>query len=537
MNRHSGAASVAAGGLWLVVAMAILAAPDSRPAAPASHAAQAAKPHLHELDPPAVVPSPAQTADKRQTGRSGSGGRALAHRAGGRAVHSASVRRLAPEARLFRVGVNGGEPTLGVTKQGWVLYQGMTFENFLPIPDVVRSKDNGRTWEVVSPSLGPARRHPITGDPYLYTDKTTSRTFTFDFEFGCSEISFTDDGGDSWLTTPLGCIQMDHQTLFSGPPAVSPATVYPNVVYFCSINGGALVPTSTASGCSKSVDGGISWVPTGDLPFVTSPGADEGNLGVDGLCDGAVGHGFVGHDGTVYVPKGHCGQPWLAISRDEGATWTRVQVADNGMPLGEGGVFDHEAGIVADREGNLYYTWVARDRLPYLAVSRDGGTKWSKPLMIAPPGVNESSIPGIDIGAKGKVAIVYMGTTNSPGPPFNEPRSCEPVSCWFTGDQSEPLYRDTTWNGYITMTANALDKDPLFYTATVNDPKDPLIRGQCGPFRCQAEYDFLDIFVAPDGTPWAALVDGCVKECISKAPRTNAAEGIVGRLVGGPSLR
>lgn len=497
----------------------------------------AAAPLLHHLDPP-PLPPPAPAAARQQTGQTGSGGRAIPHRAGGRAVASASLRRRAPDARLFRVGVNGAEPTLGVTKEGWILYQGVTFENgFLPVPDVVRSKDRGATWEIVSPSAGPFRRHPITGDPYIYTDKATSRTFTFDFEFGCSEISLTDDGGDTWLTTPLGCGQMDHQNLFAGPAVISPTTVYPNVVYFCAITGGALVPTSTASGCSKSLDGGISWAPTGELPFTSSPDQDEGNLGVSGLCDGAVGHGFVGQDGTVYVPKGHCGQPWLAISRNEGATWERVQVAANGMPLGEGGIFDHEAGVVADPQGNVYYTWVARDRLPYLAVSRDGGETWSKPLMIAPPGVNETSIPGIDIGSSGSVAIVYMGTTNSPGAPFNEPRACEPVTCWFSDDPSEPLYRDTTWNGYVTMTTNALDKDPLFYTASINDPSDPLIRGQCGPFRCQAEYDFIDVVIAPDGTPWAALVDGCVKACISRTPRTNAAEGIVGHLVGGPSLR
>ena len=30
--------------------------------------------------------------------------------------------------------------------------------------------------------------------------------------------------------------------------------------------------------------------------------------------------------------SGWCGQPYLAISHDEGQTWTKVQVAKNGMP-------------------------------------------------------------------------------------------------------------------------------------------------------------------------------------------------------------
>src|SRR3712207_8600404 len=58
----------------------------------------------------------------------------------------------------------------------------------------------------------------------------------------------------------------------------------------------------------------------------------------------------------------------------------------------------HEAGVVTDDKGNVFYTWIAADRLPYLAVSRDGGESWSKPLMIGAPGVNESNLPGIAVG-------------------------------------------------------------------------------------------------------------------------------------------
>lgn len=479
---------------------------------------------------------PADAPEREQNGRVGSGGRAVAHRAGGRRIASPGVNARAPRSLLFYTGVNGAEPTLGVTDDGTVLYQGLSFSGpfGLPVPHVARSTDAGATWEHVSPAIESQQRHPVTLDPYIYTDKATDRTFTYDFQFGCSLISFTDDAGDSWTTTVLACGQNDHQTIFAGPPVLSPTSGYPNVVYYCAINGGAAVPPSTASGCSKSLDGGMSFVPTGSLPYVTNPQAGDGNLGIDGFCDGAHGHGFVGPDGTVYLPKGWCGQPWLAISKDEGATWTRVQVADNGMPLDQAGVYDHEAGVVADSKGNLYYTWVANDRLPYLAVSRDGGMTWSKPMMIGPPGIVETSIPGIDIGDDGKVAIVYMGSTNSPGPPYVEGAD---ITDFIGSESLAEKYEDVTWNGYLTVTADALAKDPVFYTASVNDPKDPLIRGTCGPFRCQAEYDFLDVVIAKDGTAWASLVDGCIDLCVTEGRPTNAADGIVAHLVGGPRLR
>ena len=68
-------------------------------------------------------------------------------------------------------------------------------------------------------------------------------------------------------------------------------------------------------------------------------------------------------DGTLFVPRGWCGQPWLAISHDEGLTWTRTQVATNGMntPLEGGfgfvapgyGQSDYQATVMTDPKGTV----------------------------------------------------------------------------------------------------------------------------------------------------------------------------------------
>ena len=84
------------------------------------------------------------------------------------------------------------------------------------------------------------------------------------------------------------------------------------------------------------------------------------------------------------------------------------------------------------------------------------------------------------------------------------------------------------------MSDNVFDKDPVFYSGTVNDPKDPLTRGDCGPRRCQDAVDFIDVVISPDGIPFAAFADSCTVPC--EGAKTMTA-GVVGSLVLGPKLQ
>jgi hypothetical protein len=482
-------------------------------------------PHLDMEPPDPDIPTGVTSARYRARHQGDLGGPVVAYRPHARPKPATGV------IRSYRTGFEAGEPSLGLDDKGTIFYQGIQ-------PVVIRSTDGGTKWKDVSPMLGNRRRHPTTLDPYLWLDPATGRVFTFDFYFGCSELSWTDDGGTTWSTSVLQCGEQDHQTLFGGPPAISPTLTYPNVVYACSTQGGATI-YSVAAQCSKSLDGGLTWVFTGAPAYVTDV-QDENDLGVAGVCHGAVGHGFVGPDGTVYLPKGLCGQPWLAISHDEGATWTRVQISELGMPQTTIGVYEHEAAVAADKKGNVYYFWIANDRMPYLAVSNDGGETWSRPNMVAPRGLRETSLPTMEIGADGRVAMTYMGSTNSPGEPFPESNDCkpDPVYCFtelfFLGPEDPKRYADVTWNGYMTVTTDPLAKDPVFTSATVNDPKDPLVRGTCGPIRCKAVYDFLDIVVDKHGTAWAAFVDICITACAEGGTANQGNEGVVGKLVVGP---
>ncbi len=450
------------------------------------------------------------TAQSKQSGTAGAGGSAVAHRAGGVPIRAGNT----PEARWYDTGLDAGEPTIGHTRDGTIFFVGADIDFVAGRPnqvDVARSTDKGATWEVVSPRLGPENRHPITLDPYIWVDERTNRVYTIDLTVACSYMSYSDDKGDSWITHPLACGRPvnDHQTLFGGPPVSSPTVGYPNILYYCWND----VATSS---CGKSLDGGVTWHPTGEPAYRGVDPSNErpGFLGVKGFCGGLHGHGVVGADGSVYLPRELCGQPWLAISRDEGRTWDRVLVAKLPHPDGA------DPNVAVDKKGNVYYAWIGPKYLLYLAISRDGGKTWDRPMMVAAPGVTEANLPAIDVGAPGKIAISYMGSENSPGKP----------------DKQGADYSRVTWNGYLTMSANVLSRNPVFYSASANTPRDPLIRGKCGPGRCGRVFDFIDVEIAPDGTPWGAFVDGCIEECVD-GTSSMGDKGFVGRLVGGPLLR
>ena len=457
------------------------------------------------------------------TGRRGAGGHLVTYRAAQRRVGT-----FAGDARLFRTDVGTSEPSLGIAPDGWVYLKAdvkvVTGPVFHTVHGLVRTRD-GVHYENVGPAAGGQDTHQYTEDPYLYVDPVTGRVFDNDLTFPCQQTSLSDDGGKTWTESVANCDQADHQNLFAGPPPEGSAqpSGYARVVYDCAINGGALAgTTSAATSCDKSLDGGRTFLPTGSFPFVADPAKDV----PPGTCDGTTGHGFADHRGRVYLPRGWCGQPWLAISEDEGASWRRVQVSDLGMNAGDDGppdhlpVYDHEAAVTVDTLGNIYYFWVGYDYKPYLSVSRDRGTHWSRPLMIAPPGVRQAVLPALaapTVAEPGHLAFAFMGSTDAPKDVY--PRN-------------DDRYGKASWSGYLVTTTTALDRDPVFHGGPINDVRDPLVKGTCGPVRCQAEYDFIDVQVAPDGRPWAIFVDACAPGAACAA----TGQAVLGTVAGGDRL-
>ncbi len=435
-----------------------------------------------------------------QQGTAAASRKAVAHGANGKATKA----RYNATPKMFSLKHGAGEPTLGITKKGEIFVTasdgcvtscaGSTeaVNTFAPGGRAVfATSDKGKTWRNVSPGVGDVSPHVFSLDPYIWSDEHPdgNRIFNIDLTLACAILSYTDDRGATWITNPLACGEPvnDHQTLFGGPPVSSPTIGYPHVLYYCFNH-----PAFTK--CTKSLNGGLSFHPTAQI---TPP-----------ACGGLNGHGVVDKKGTVYLPLASCGKPSLAISKNEGDSWQVVQVSED-IDAESGG----DPSVAVDKEGNLYYLWIdGAERKPWLTTSRNGGKTWSKPVMVAPKGVDATNLATIDVGAPGKVAIAYYGTKDR-------------------DDQ------ELGWSGYIASGIDVLGKSPTFYTTTVNDPRNPLKMGQCGPGRCGRVLDFIDVEIAPDGQPWAVYVDACEAVC-EKTKKESIADnnGIVGTLVGGPNL-
>lgn len=448
------------------------------------------------------------------------------------------------------------EPTLGIGPDGEAYFMGAG--EYVPEtgvyevdqlqadrPQVWRSTDDGVTWQDVSPRLLESDLLPDdvtaltatpaqSGDPFLHVDPATGWVFNYhqqayvlcDFWAGSS----TDGASwDQWDTCQGSLLRDeswgDHPSITTGPPRAHETQGYPNVLYFCASNG-----------CRSSFDAGTTWT---DPVRTTECGVHQ------------LGHLTTGPDGTVYLPHKDCGGAQLGISEDDGLTWRTVMVDDTvwteSVEDWEG--WDHDGSVAADAEGNLYYLWLGEDRLAYLAVSTDGGDTWTEPMLVARPDVTYSLFPHVVAGEEGRIAFMYWGTTVE------------------SGEREDP---DAVWRLYVGLSLDALDASPVFATTTAHDPDDPVHRGPCYLWRCNAApgpagylppnatdgtpyegwpppglltegvYDFLDLEVNPaTGDVWLSLVDLCNDACAQPdgtADDPGLSRGAVGVQTGGTRL-
>jgi len=401
----------------------------------------------------------------------------------------------------YPTGAQAMEPSFDVAADGTVLFQSWGVfgpAGLPPQPAVLRSRPPYAHWTDVSP-VGPGQSF----DPNLILDHRTNRVFSINYAGDgastCSTMSFSDNEGSSWTSSPLACAGgFDGQSVGVGPPSTTKPVGYPDVIYYCTGTTLTSSPPTSTPVCSKSLDGGVTFVPTGGYPYPV--------YGAQDYFAPWAGNPIVDADGTLFLPKRYGGEPTIAISHDEGLTWSVRTVAHNGA-AGEA------TRAAVDRDGNVYYAWTGTNHLPYVAYSRDHGVHWSRPLMVAPPGVNEGDLPRVAADHAGHVAIAFLGTTNAPGKPYYAYCNVLLSPC------SDDNYAKTRWNGYLLTTTNLFEPHPVVVAATVNPVDRPLFVGGCSADgACKADLDFIDTRLGPDGSPWAIFAD----DCAVKASQVNA---------------
>lgn len=392
----------------------------------------------------------------------------------------------------YGTGWDTFEPTLGITSSGAIF-----FTNYNGLGDgthIIRSKDQGQTWEDVGP-FGQidddSGQTPNSNDPYLYVDKFNDRLVKFDMHaLAAMFVEYSDDDGETW-STPYPVegyyVTQDHQSIASVPHSNA---IIGDVVYVYCINTG-----SAAAGpqCSRSVTGGQTW----DVQRLGYPTESFG-----GQCSGLHGHVAGGSDGSIYRGNPSCEGPAVYRSLDGGNTWSEHTITTE-VDMQQGW-HAHEVATAVDEGGNVHASWISTDQLPWYAYSRDQGETWSEPMMVAPPGVNESGFPTIFAGDSGRVAIGYIGESKD----WNESSG-------------------GGWSGYMSIMTNAFAENPLITSVAVNLPNDPLdILPDCGNIRCGGFGDFIDIEIDDEGRPWIALAHNTA----------GMEEAIIGTFMTGPAL-
>jgi hypothetical protein len=414
------------------------------------------------------------------------------------------------------LGDDAGEPSIGVnytTEQtfsnsagsipngGTALY----FGGFLPYMLKVTFNDcqspAGVTWD--PKALLTASTTRVFGDPILYTDHTTGRTFVSQLEgltpLG-STTEYTDNDGNTFSESEGSGLPscVDHQTFGGGAfhvPLTSP--LYPHAVYYAS----QCISNAT---CSLSLDGGVTFGPGVSMFSIAD-------------CVGLHGHLKVGPDGTIYVPNKGCGgnlplhdsgNQAVVVSEDNGVTWS-VRPIPTSTSLGLDQTWDPSVAVATD--GTVYFGYRAADGSAHTAVSFDKGLSWENDTDVgALAGVVTCAFPAIVAGDGDRAAFAFYGTG----------------TVGADGDAAFP----GVW--YLDI-SSTFDGGQTWQTINVT-PGDPVQRGGiCGDGDCRNMLDFFGADIDKEGRVLVGWDDGCVGGCAGGPPNSFTAKATITRQSGG----
>jgi PKD domain/Fibronectin type III domain len=394
------------------------------------------------------------------------------------------------------------------------------------------------------------------GDPILFTDHDTGRTFVSQLEGltpAGSTTDITDDDGDTFMPSEGSSLpsDIDHQTFGGGifhAGGVGPTTAYKNAVYYAS-------QSVSDARAAQSLDGGQTFGPA--FPMYT---IDE--------CAGLHGHIKVSpKDGTVYVPNMGCGgavpfhetgaKQAVLVSEDNGITWNIRPIPDS-TTHGNGSadntiIGTRDPSVSIDADGNVYFVYQAEGRLtgnldgtdiagdthPKVAVSHDRGLHWEPSIDVGATVINGNPIKNATFvtataGSGGRAAVAFFGTETGGnnwacGAGDDCSLSAQGVA---TGINARPLFTGV-WYLYVSTT---FDGGQTWTTQNVT-PGDPIQRGGiCGGSTCRNLLDFMDIQIDKQGRILVAGEDGCVGPCVQGGGNSFSSKGFITRQSGGKRM-
>ncbi|HVU74514.1 MAG TPA: sialidase family protein, partial [Mycobacteriales bacterium] len=381
------------------------------------------------------------------------------------------------------------ETSIGVTSSGALFFSPAGDENHLAV-----SHDHGATWSLVAPTHAEQTALWNTVDPEVTVDRRTGRLFwvhvtgptrtlpvvvdqspipppvgpplatAVAFAYGFQVYSSSDEGR-TWTTADYRTAPItDWEKIVVGPPPAGAAQPrgYPDVAYVCGNSPDEAIGPGRF--CYRSLDGGASFAPAG---FVyPSASAPKACFAINSDT------GAVADDGSLYQPITCADGAYIAVSHDEGSTYTWHLVAGApGSTVPDSGRTE----MTLDDAGNLYAAWLDAGRVR-LSVSRDGARTWSAPRTASPPQLHQIALPAVVGGPAGHVGLTYYGSAAASGP----------------------------MAAFLTQTLDGLDPDPVFTTASLEEPGHTSVAAT-GLASGTPRADYIGATYDPDGVLWAAV--------------------------------
>ena len=411
-----------------------------------------------------------------------------------------------------------------------------------------KSSDGGTTFRV--PSHNPYFTTTPTGtelsgggDSHQAVGQTTHSIFFIDLSGACVTMNISRDLGETFSSNKLGCEAnpgvIDDRQWVAADETGGLQNVYMNVnndtgciatsdpgcaiVFVKSTDdGGANTPADfAASDCTAATmtfEAGVQ-----DLGPSACPDPQDPNFWIAGpvVVDTSSGSPYW-H--SLYIPferfDGTTFSLWVAISRDQGDTWTRHLVRTLG-PNDPANIFPQ---LTIDTGGNLYYTW-AQTQNPtsaanlggetdaYYTYSTAGGTQgtWAVPIDLTKESGDSAVFPWMVAGSPGQVDLVLYKANSglNPNIAFYDANG---NSC--TGGDPGCNPNTTVWNTYFGQSQNALNAGANFKLVQISD--HPIhTGGVCtGGTECQSTpqqnrdlLDFLTIDYDHTGAAYTTWAD------------------------------
>lgn len=409
-----------------------------------------------------------------------------------------------------------------------------------------RSDDLGQTFHVPThvPIFGATEPNAGGGgDSSIAIGTVTHKVFFADLPGpACDTMNVSNDLGEHWTSDPLGCgpgpgTIDDRQWAAADETYPGAMHVYmsflnttnavaPTLSLARSAHDGAVGSFVTDSTCNTLTLNGaqVDNLPTGPAPdgqATSCPDPADPNLWLAGplVVDTNGGSPYAHRAYIPFIRSGSAangGGPWsveMAVSTTGGLTWTRHHVVSLGV---------HEPDnlfpvATIDRGGNLYLVWtqtttdsantatLGGETDTYLSVSRDGGSTWSTPTLVAPAG-NSTVMPWVVAGDPGRIDVSFYrsNTALNPNASFVDAsgNECAQGSPGCTANPS-------VWDVYMAQSLDALSEHPSFSLVKVSEKPNHVGQICTSGLNCTTggNRNLLDFFsVDVDHTGAAAVI-------------------------------